>query len=708
MGVEGFEPSIEPVRHCLREFARECRVAKLRSMRQFAEDEIVIPDGPYAGLRWTAERQPFCGLWLNAVDSVEVDETGRPKWYRFVTLGDVQGGKTFTACVIPALYHLFERGDKVIYGIPDADMAQDKWLEDLLPAISATRYASLLPAKGKGSQGGFSDEIYFQNGASLKFMSYRGGDHVRSGYTAAVAVCTEVDKGDTAAAVSRETDPITQIERRLKTYLRLGMARVYLECTVSIPAGRIWQEYSGDREQAERDVDRERVYSTEGRLVLPCPHCRDHVTLGREDLVGWREASTVLEAERAARFCCPGCRQDWTEAEWREANTRAVVLHRGQSIDRRGRIKDTPPETRTMGFRWTAANDLLIAPSDIAAAEWTAREKRDGDEGGKRDLLQFWWVEPFRDETELEVVPLSAADIDSHVGALARGRLPRDAEMLTACCDVGMYALHWAAVAWRVTEAGHVPGYGPIETGLHPRRGTADERRKAVKVAVPKALEQFAAIVEAGMIAHDGEVVRPGLVIVDAGYLSSEVHKFVKRLNRSRGPGDPLWMASVGRGTGQLEDGKPAYNYQHPKAKTKVVRYIGERFHLYKHKTHRHHYLIADADYWKEQMHDAFRVSAGEAGSLSLFTDETGRNHRTYIKHLTAEQLEPQESRHGSRMVWTRHGANHYGDATYGNLVAAQYLRVLIEHQRKQSSPTAKQPAASIDRGGDAFLITER
>jgi hypothetical protein len=38
-------------------------------MRAFAESEIVIPNGPFAGRRFKCSRQPYTRLWFDAVDS---------------------------------------------------------------------------------------------------------------------------------------------------------------------------------------------------------------------------------------------------------------------------------------------------------------------------------------------------------------------------------------------------------------------------------------------------------------------------------------------------------------------------------------------------------------------------------------------------------------------------------------------------------------
>jgi hypothetical protein len=159
-------------------------------MRQFAEEEIVLPNGPFAGRRFRCARQPFAGLWFDEVDS------GR--WSRHVATGPSQSGKTLSCFVIPLLYHLFELGETVICGLPDMDMAADKWREDLLPVIERSRYRELLPRVGGGSRGGKVQTLQFLNGATLKFMSGGGSDKSRAGFTSRVVVITETDGMDEA------------------------------------------------------------------------------------------------------------------------------------------------------------------------------------------------------------------------------------------------------------------------------------------------------------------------------------------------------------------------------------------------------------------------------------------------------------------------------------------------------------------------------
>ncbi|MEX2025875.1 MAG: hypothetical protein WEH44_01220, partial [Pirellulaceae bacterium] len=129
----------------LRRLTQHARRPRVRTMRDFAEAEIIIPDGPYRGTMFRCATQPYSGLWFDEIDS------GR--WRRAVATGPSQSGKTLTCYVVPALYHLFELAETAILGLPSMEMAADKWRMDLLPAIEASRFADLLPRTGAGSKG---------------------------------------------------------------------------------------------------------------------------------------------------------------------------------------------------------------------------------------------------------------------------------------------------------------------------------------------------------------------------------------------------------------------------------------------------------------------------------------------------------------------------------------------------------------------------
>ena len=86
-------------RRDLESFLAQARPRALRTMRAFAEEEIVIPDGPYEGRRFRCSRQPYTALWFDHVDS--------GTWSRCVATGPTQSGKTLACFVIPLLNHLY-------------------------------------------------------------------------------------------------------------------------------------------------------------------------------------------------------------------------------------------------------------------------------------------------------------------------------------------------------------------------------------------------------------------------------------------------------------------------------------------------------------------------------------------------------------------------------------------------------------------------
>ena len=59
-------------------FLNRARPARVRSLREFAESEIIIPDGPFAGRRFRCDRQLYTRLWFEAIDS--------GPWNRFVAI----------------------------------------------------------------------------------------------------------------------------------------------------------------------------------------------------------------------------------------------------------------------------------------------------------------------------------------------------------------------------------------------------------------------------------------------------------------------------------------------------------------------------------------------------------------------------------------------------------------------------------------------
>ena len=650
---------------------KQSRAPRLRSLREFAEQEIVLPSGPYEGRRFRVDRQPFAGLWLDAVDS--------GLWTRFAVTAPSQSGKTLLGSLIPLCYHLFEVGERVIFGLPDMDMAADKWRDEILPIIERTRYRDLLPAKGGGSRGGKVRAIKFRNGAVLRFMSAGGSDKSRAAYTSRVLVVTEVDGFDLSSAASREADKLKQLEARVRAYG--PRRRVYLECTVSIEQGRIWREYLG---------------GTASKIMLPCPHCRAWVAPDREQLVGWQDAENEHEAAKLAHFGCPACGAIWSEEDRRTANFGCRLVHRGQSIDAAGKISGEPPPTDTLGFRWSAANNLFTPAGQVGVDEWKAARDPNED-NSEREMRQFVWCLPYQPPT-LDVTPLDPQVIRTRFAGDRKGFLPADAQFFTVAVDPGKRVSWWIAVAWRPGAGPHVVDYGTFEV-----RSDDLGYERALLIA----LRDFRdGTVMQGWALPGGQARIPDRITIDARYQGRDDAKVVYAFCRESG--NRRWLPTLGCGMGR------SYyrNYRRPKKTGGGAVYVGEEYHVV--------YLPADgvfvvetnADYWKGWLHQRLSTPIDQPGAATFYHSTDRNEHISLAKHLTAEkQREEFIPGKGTVIRWEQESRkNHWFDCFYNACVSGHLCGArLIE---RLPSKTPRRPAAER-RGltmpdGRPYLITER
>lgn len=631
---------VDSTRNELQWMLREARSPRLRTMRQFAEEEIVIPDGPYQGQRFNCQRQPFTAIWF--------DLCMIRRYNRKFAPGCTQSGKSLNAHVIPALYHLFELQENIIVGVPHKDMAKDKWREDFKPAIERTRYRELLPRTGAGSRGGSFDSITFRNGATMKIMSGGGDDKSRSGYTARVLLVTEVDGFDFAGEASREADKFTQLEAR--TLAHGENKCVYGECTVSIESGRIWTEYQN---------------GTKTDLHLKCPHCKKYGQLEREHLTGWQDGQTEEEARQLSAFFCPRCGEHWTEDDRRQANLHAVPVHRGQSIDDAGVVTGEAPETRTLSFRWHAGHNFFYDAAYVGGEEWTASRAVD-EENGEKKLRQFFWTLPHIPAT-IDATPLTGHGIINRLGKWVRGVVPLETEYLTLGCDIGKFHCHWVLIAFLSTGQLHIVDYGT----LHVASEQYGEER-----AIMAALVEFRDVILKGWLVEQGDKSKdqlrvPDQVWVDSKYQTATIFQFCRE---SGAPFMPSQGFGVEHRTGV---------YRRQRKKTKEVYFIGEDYHIALDKAEQLWVAQVNADYWKSWVHGRLGQEIKQPGALTLFRT-VPREHMKLARQLTAEKKVAEfVAGLGNVQKWIKvHRNNHYFDAAYNACCAGHFcgFELLIDN----------------------------
>lgn len=649
--VPSRQPDVQanPLAKEWRRFFELARPRRRRSMLEFAEQEIVIPDGKYKGEQFLADTQPFMRLWLNEVDS------GR--WRRHVTTGPRQSGKTLLCFVIDLLYHLFEIGETVICLVPDMNIAWDKWREDIEPAIKASRYADLLPDTGPGSRGGKVEAIKFLNGPTLKFMSGGGGDRRRQAFTSRVLMVTEVEDLDEAGTASREADKITQAEHCTDSFG--SDRRIFLESTLTTKQGRTWREYQ---------------QSTKSRVALKCPHCESWVSPEREHFTGWSEADNIIDAMAQARWCCPECGSGWTDEEREEANSRCRLLHDGQTIDEDGEIVGDVPKTDTFGFRWTATNNMFWDSGEVAAFEWRGARAED-EQNAEKELCQFVWAVPY-EPPDLDTVPLEIKVITERTTNEPRGTVPSNVAQVAVGIDVGKYLSYWLCVGFRGQATPHVVDYGVIEV---PSRSMAFER--AIQAALSGFRDQFC---EPGWASADGRRRCPDQVWIDARWQGGNKGSYpIYAFTQASGL---RYMPALGFGTGQ----QYVRAYWRPKERSAEIAVIGEGYHIRRQRSPRVNVVHVDADFWKSWAHERWSTPLGTPGAATLFHAEP-HEHLTFAKHLTAEEQRTEfKPKHGMVTVWVRKNrANHFLDAYSLACAAGHYAgaRLIDDPQPGQSRP---------------------
>lgn len=632
----------DPANGLLRWTLGQARAQRVRSMREFAESEITVPTGRFAGTRFRTDRQPFIRHWFDAVDA--------GGWQEHIATGPSQSGKTLSCFVIPTLYHLFELRETVIVGVPSMDMCNDKWREDLEPVIELNpAFRDLLPVKGEGSRGGrVKSAITFRHGATLKFMSGGGGDKRRAGFTARTLIVTEAEGFAGSGENSEEADKLKQLYARTRSYG--DQKRIYLECTVTTNKGLIWQKY---------------LAGTASELRVPCPGCRAYVLPERPHLVGWQEAADEEQARAESAFCCPSCGVIWS-AEEREAAVRSArLVHRGQEISREGHISGERARTRTLGFRWNALHNLFVTPGDIGADEWNAAREVE-EENAQREMLQFVWAFPY-EPPELELVKLNPDDLARRIVPLARGLAPHETDLITVGIDIGKYRLHYFACAWWGRANGHVLEYGEVDVR------TAE---LGFDNALYNALNELADVLMVGWpIDGSGEIVLPKQVWIDSAWADSRsvVYQFVRECeanNARAGRFRPI------RGYGAGQRGGSRYN--RPAKAAGNVKHVGDGWHVEFTPDERCYRMEVDADHWKSWLHARLSCPLWEAqskrtpGAMSFYA-ATGREHREFARHLTAERQEEEFiPGRGTVVRWAQvRRNNHWFDGGYLSCAAA-------------------------------------
>lgn len=662
------------VRDELHRFRAIAKGRRLRSRVEFAEQVIVLPEGPHQGEHWRRHFQPYAFHILDAMDSLG--------FRKFRVTGCVQSGKTFNVVILNTVWHLFERRETVVFGVPEMDTARDKWQEELLPAIEASpELRQYLPSGGGGSRGGTPTAIKFRNGATLRFMGATGGDHRRSHFTAPVVVKTEVDRFDTAGESSREAPPVEQMEARTEAFG--DQAFSYEECTVTTENGRIWTELQR---------------GTNTKIAVMCVHCRQPFVPSRDDLVGIEDCENVFEAQQQGAFKCGRCAALFSERD-RKAMLRwerMLLVHKGQEMVAQDNgtavAVGAMPRTDTLSLSWNAFHNNFWSTEKIVRDEWKALYSDDPDEADLK-RRQFAWALPAEPD-EYTLSPLTIADIVARFeSGLARGVVPPQTTCLTAGVDCGKELLHYTVRAWTRDDNGRVRGYA-IDFGEWPVNSAELGEREGLLHALQ---DLHANRIAKGYQDAQGERYAVGWTLIDGGWLSPVVWAFMLwcQENNIRGQ-----MMVLGRGQSE----PPGQgSYVHPqRVDHKKTLWIGEECHVRRNDKYGLPYMLANSDHWKSFLRSGLSCDREANGALLHFEPGPEDERKLALKrgkHLRAEHVDRRiVPRRGPVDVWVNdsRSPNHFLDADYYSCVAGNLSDVRVVAREKRSPqivPVRQRPA---------------
>lgn len=608
-------------------------------MRQFFEEEIVIPSGPYQGEPWSADRQPVQGLLLDLFDSGEFTE--------HITAGPSQTGKSLLGYVGPIAYHAAELRETVVLGLPGGGMVSDKW-QDISTILEASPSLSrLIPTTGPGSKGGqIRNSVTLSNNVKLRLMTTLGRNTGRAGYTSRIVAVTEFHEFSLVGKHNTESDPYRQIQARQKAY-QPEHRRTYAEGTVTIEGHYPWAA---------------RVGAAVALVVMPCFHCSEFIQFERENLKGWEDAPDAEAAGDAAYLECDRCKAHITEDQRREMIRNARVIFEGQEIDSDGNVTGERARSKRLWFRYNAAHSLLTTIGDIAQDEWQAAQYPADSkqrQEAERQLCQQVWTIPIKVEQMAADQP-EVEEIAKRKMTTGRGILPEGCKYIATGVDVGVRKLHVVTLAVTKDDQLLCVEHTIRETD-YIGQGTGIDGPTAVRLALRELRDELLSDGSGYLEMGTGRLVRPNRLLVDnswetetiRGWCAETDEEVKDRVFVVRGKGT---NSDNGRYRCPMTPGR--YTIKIADDQSFFIVLAGEGTMVPE--------VNLNVDTYKLRVQAAATAPIDSPGAL-LLHDAPAKEHAGYCRSLFAEK-EITEFRPGGRMVRRLVNptgkSNHFLDAT--------------------------------------------
>jgi phage terminase large subunit GpA-like protein len=594
----------------------------------WAEQNVVVGgDSPVKG--------PFSRYTMPHLTSV-INSIIDPRYQTDVAAASSQSAKSLALNAIPIGYWIEYKRERVIYGVPNRELAVRNWAEKIRPVLmGAPSIAALFPSSGPGSEGGFPDFIELKNGAALMFLT-AGSEINQSSATAPRIVIDETNKGADPKKSGKEAISPEQMKRRSDAF---QTNRTIIEtCTQTTPDGYINVEYES---------------GTKGRPWYRCPNCGGWFYWKwswQDQMLGWDDDTSEISVEATAYYACPHCGYKLRESDRMLMLYNILWVHEGEEVAQcspeevmsRGpfdegiiipsakdvlafRVTGNRKPTRTVSWWW----NRLSCPFPfttmglLAAAVWKARESEDL----KKAVTIYDMAVPHegrlsdRSATTKEAI-LSRLKHSRYKSAAVPGsRMPFVWDphhfIVTGGIDVQKRELYAFFDAWQVDDTRHLIASWRLLMLLPYHLPDPD-----ASYAIYKGLEAIREIIRPGFTDANGNVFKPNAVGIDTGYQGDkqtnrrivggadlQVYEFCKRY------GQGFWRAVKG------QMGQSTLN-GHVCVLSETMKKQGIGLWL------------VDSDECKLEIHDQLRIEFGQPGFWWLPEDTI----KGYAQGLAAEK----------------------------------------------------------------------
>ena len=294
--------------------------------------------------------------------------------------------------------------------------------------------------------------------------------------------------------------------------------------------------------------------------------------------------------------------------------------------------------------------------------------------------------EPMKPDQGAMVVP--ATVIRTRLNGLDYQTLPLDAQTLTGFIDVHDDLLYYAVAAWSDDFTGYVLDYGTYprqvrrvfskgETGLI-TMSRDDQRKDGIIQAGLVALIKELLAVRWEIETADGrqptaaENITFSKLLIDTGYKPQIVENAIRLAVGRSAVVMPAKGKSIRASMLPMSDWKRKAGERHgnhwieniPSGRTKTI--------------------TVDSNFWKCQVHDAFRMAPGNRGSVSLWGRDP-ETHRMFADHMNGEVAKLTESGGNTVYEWQdTPNDNHLFDCMVGTMVAASVLGIKSAEEKVQ------------------------